>query len=286
MEILSGLGSCPELSIGSAVTIGAYDGVHLGHRALIRRVRHLAAELGCASAVVTFDQHPARVVRPESAPLVLTDLPQKLELLATTGIDYTLVLPFDRERSEESAEDFVREVLVGCLRVRAVVVGHDFHFGHARRGNVSLLQEMGATYGFEVHGITLVSDGSQPVSSTRVRDLLAAGEVTDAAVLLDREHEVRGVVAAGGDAIEIPAEIQLPADGAYAGHVAGPDGARREALIRVGERGPQVALLRVGLLDGDGRDGAVDGRAGEAVRVQFAGRLSAPAGDEARHVLA
>src|ERR1700687_3351687 len=115
---------------GSVVTIGAYDGVHLGHQAVIAQVRREAAARGCASAVVTFDRHPATVVRPDSAPRLLTDLDQKLELLAATGVDYTLVIHFDERRSEESAEDFVTEVLVGCLRAQAVVVGHDFHFGH------------------------------------------------------------------------------------------------------------------------------------------------------------
>src|SRR6516165_10671742 len=133
-----------------AVTIGAYDGVHVGHRRVIERVRRVAAEQDLASAVVTFDQHPAAVVRPDSAPRPLTDLEQKLELLGETGVEYVLVVRFDQARSEESAEDFVREVLVGCLDTRAVVVGHDFHFGYRRRGNVPMLQDMGAELGFDV----------------------------------------------------------------------------------------------------------------------------------------
>src|SRR5438132_8156593 len=137
MEVVTDLGHCPAPSQGSAVTIGAYDGVHLGHRGLIERVRAEAAALGCASAVVTFDRHPAMVVRPDTAPRLLTDLEQKLELLASTGVDYTLVVHFDEARSQESAEDFVTEVLVGCLRARAVVVGHDFHFGRNRQGTGS-----------------------------------------------------------------------------------------------------------------------------------------------------
>src|SRR5438445_5911803 len=107
MDVLTDPAACPHLPGGAVVTIGAYDGVHLGHRALIGRVRAMAAELGCASAVITFDRHPATVVRPESAPKLLTDLEQRLELLAETGIDYTLVVHFDKARSKESAEDFV-----------------------------------------------------------------------------------------------------------------------------------------------------------------------------------
>src|SRR3954471_8403286 len=99
MEVIRDLAACPRLPAGTVVTIGAYDGVHLGHRSLIERVRGEAAELGCASAVVTFDRHPAMVVRPESAPKLLTDLDQKLELLASTGVDYTVVIHFDEDRS-------------------------------------------------------------------------------------------------------------------------------------------------------------------------------------------
>src|SRR5256886_6810277 len=143
MEVLRDMASCPLPVAGSAVTIGAYDGVHLGHHAVIEEVRSRASTLGVPTAVVTFDRHPAAVVRPESAPKLLTDLDQKLELLAAAGVDYTLVLRFDKERSLEPAKDFIETILVGCLNARAVVVGHDFKFGHGRRGNVELLQHMG-----------------------------------------------------------------------------------------------------------------------------------------------
>jgi riboflavin kinase / FMN adenylyltransferase len=133
---------------GTAVTIGAYDGVHLGHRALLRDLSARAASAGLSTVVVTFDRHPAAVVRPESAPKQLTGLEQKLELLADCGIDRTVVIPFDLARAEESAEDFVKEVLVDQLSARLVVVGEDFHFGHRRRGNVELLRRLGSDYGF------------------------------------------------------------------------------------------------------------------------------------------
>jgi HAD superfamily hydrolase (TIGR01509 family) len=141
------------------VTIGAYDGVHLGHQAVIAEVRRMAGERAggpLETAVVTFDRHPAMVVRPESAPLLLTDLDQKLELLATTGLDHAVVLHFDEARSKESAEDFVQEVLVDCLAARLVVVGEDFHFGRERKGDVALLERMGADLGFDVDGLDLV----------------------------------------------------------------------------------------------------------------------------------
>src|SRR5271156_1236023 len=134
---------------GTAVSIGAYDGVHLGHRALLRDLSARAGAAGLSTVVVTFDRHPAGVVRPESAPLQLTDLEQKLELLAAAGVDRTYVVAFDRDRANESAEEFVKEVLVDELEARLVVVGEDFHFGHGRTGNVALLTQLGRRYGFE-----------------------------------------------------------------------------------------------------------------------------------------
>ncbi len=178
MQVLHHPGDCAT-GRACAVTIGAYDGVHIGHRLVIERVKRVAAEQDLASAVVTFDQHPAAVVRPESAPRLLTDLEQRLELLEDTGVDYVLVVRFDQTRAEESAEDFVREVLVGCLDTRAVVVGHDFHFGYQAARQRGLLQDMGAEFGFDVTGLRLfgAGPGGQPVSSTRIRELLAAGAV-------------------------------------------------------------------------------------------------------------
>jgi len=268
MRILHHPGDC-AVDRPCAVTIGAYDGVHVGHRLVIERVRRVAAEQGLASAVVTFDQHPAAVVRPESAPKVLTDLPQKLELLASTNVDHVLVVHFDQERSEESPEEFVREVLVGCLSARAIIVGHDFHFGYKRRGNVPLLQDLGAELGFDVTGIRLLADepGGEPVSSTRIRNLLAAGSVGEAAALLGRPHQVRGVVARG-DArgrelgfptanVAVPNEIVLPADGVYAGWYYRSDGIRRPTALSLGWRPTfyehaGMSLLEAFLLDFDG----------------------------------
>src|SRR5436305_12824151 len=123
MEVLTDLAACPRPERGCVVTIGAYDGVHLGHRALIGRVETMAAELGAASAVVTFDRHPAMVVRPDSAPKLLTDVDQNLHLLASTGVHYTLVVKFDQTGSDDTAGALVIEVLVGGLRTRPVVGG-------------------------------------------------------------------------------------------------------------------------------------------------------------------
>jgi riboflavin kinase/FMN adenylyltransferase len=269
VEVITDPEACPRPSSGCVVTIGAYDGVHSGHRALIGRVRSMASDLGCATAVVTFDRHPATVVRPESAPKLLTDLDQKLELLEALGVDYTLVVHFDRARSEEAAEHFVETVLAGCLGARAVVVGHDFHFGHGRRGNVELLQTMGAKLGFDVLGINLVQgpDGGEPVSSTRIRQLLAVGEVEQAATLLGRPHEVRGRVM-HGDArgrelgfptanVAVPDEMMLPADGIYAGWYDRANGDVHPTAISLGRRPTfyeeaGASLLEAYLLDFEG----------------------------------
>ena len=273
---------------GTVVTIGAYDGVHAGHRAVIGQVRRLAAEHDLETAVVTFDRHPASVVRPESAPKLLCDLEQKLELLAETGVDYTLVVHFDEARSKEPAEEFVTEVLVGALGARYVVVGDDFHFGHQRRGNVALLTEMGAELGFEVVGIDLVGLDGQPaasdtaVSSTAIRAALAAGDLATATAMLGRAHEVRGTVVAGDRRarewgmptanVMVPDEICLPADGIYAGWYLRPDGIAHPSALSLGRRptfyeAADASLLEVHLLDfeGDLYD--------EAARVRFVRHL-------------
>ena len=188
MRVVTDLTAYDPPADGAVVTIGAYDGVHLGHQEVLRLVRELADARGHEACCLTFDRHPAEVVRPESAPKLLTSLEQKLELLDATGsLDTTCVLTFDEARSKEPAEDFVRDVLVGRLGARLVIVGADFHFGHRRHGNVRLLEQMGAELGFEVLGLGLVpiegDAGGMPYSSTRIRQLLAAGRVADAARL-------------------------------------------------------------------------------------------------------
>jgi riboflavin kinase/FMN adenylyltransferase len=286
MEVIRDGTACPRPPEGCAVTIGQYDGVHLGHRVVIAEVRRMAAAAGLRTAVVTFDRHPASVVRPESAPQLLTDLEQKLELLATTGVDYTYVVHFDEARSREKATDFVDEVLVDCLNARAVAVGEDFHFGHGRQGNVALLREVGAERGFEVHGLDLVGqDGTpsdEPVSSTAIRGALGDGRVEDAAVLLGRPHEVRGTVVDGDHRgrelgfptanLAVPGEIQLPADGIYAGWYLRPDGTALPTAISLGRRptfyvDQELSLLEAHVLDFEGD------LYGEAARVRFVARL-------------
>lgn len=233
----------------SVVTIGAYDGVHLGHQEVIRQVRDRARELDCESVVITFDKHPAAVVRPESAPKLLTDIDQKLELLATTGVDATFIVAFTEEQAHEDPADFVRRVLVRGLAARLVVIGEDFHFGYQRRGNVAMLGELGRQHDFEVAPIRLIPrpDGiDEPVSSTAIRRALAGGQVEVATRLLGRPFEVRGVVIHGDRRggqigfptanIEVPNVMCMPADGVYVGRCTLPDGSCYGCAINLGRR--------------------------------------------------
>jgi riboflavin kinase/FMN adenylyltransferase len=280
----------PDALSGRAVTIGAFDGVHRGHQAVLQLVKDLARARSLSSTVLTFDRHPAEVVRPGSAPKLLTTLDQKFELLEATGaVDECVVITFDEARSKEPAEQFVEELLAGILRARLVVVGADFHFGYRRHGDVPLLQRMGAELGFETIGLGLVAarDGATggdgtPYSSTRVRTLLASGDVEGAAAILGRPHEVRGIVEHGDERgrtlgfptanVAVPERVCLPADGVYAGTFAAADGVERVAALSIGRRPTFYAeagmlLLEAYLLDYDGdlyRQNA---------RVRFAKRL-------------
>jgi riboflavin kinase/FMN adenylyltransferase len=233
----------------SVLTIGAYDGVHLGHQAIIGQVRRAADELGARSVVVTFDRHPASIVRPESAPQLLTDLDQKLELLEATGIDATVLIRFDEAQSHEEPSSFVDRVLVRCLGARRIVVGDDFHFGSHRQGNVALLRELGAEDDFDVEPLELIgrTDGvDEPLSSTAIRRAMAGGQVELAASMLGRPFQARGVVVHGDQRgrllgfptanVEVPNVICLPADGVYAGWYLLPDGQKHPCAINLGRR--------------------------------------------------
>lgn len=249
MEIIRDLAWSPTLEQGSVVTVGEYDGVHRGHRTIVSEMHRLAAERGCATAVVTFDRHPATIVRPESAPLLLCDLEHKLELLAETGVDYTLVVEFTPEQAEVPAEIFARQVLVDCLQARAVVVGADFHFGKGRRGNVETLGSVGEEFGYEVIGLPLVkhlTGEGEVISSTSIRAALSGGDVEKAHRLLGRPFEVRGVVTPGdrrGRTIGFPTanlptttDLQVPADGVYAAWYIREDGKQYPAAVNIGKR--------------------------------------------------
>jgi riboflavin kinase / FMN adenylyltransferase len=281
VRIITDLSTSPWPGERSVITIGAYDGVHSGHRQVIAAVRASAAASGSRSVVITFDRHPAVIVRPESAPRLLTDLDQKMELLAATGVDATVVITFDEAQSQEDPASFVSRVIADCLHTREVVVGDDFHFGRGRGGNVALLRELGARHDFTVSPLPLVprTDGvDEPVSSTAIRRAMAGGQVELAAQMLGRPFEARGHVVTGDQRgrllgfptanVMVPQSICLPADGVYAGWYHRPDGARHACAINLGRRPTfyehaDHSLLEAHLLDFDGD------LYGEFARLQF-----------------
>jgi len=226
----------------TVVTIGNFDGVHRGHRAVLGQIVKEARRRDALAVAITFDPHPLAVLFPERAPEQLTGIEHKLELLAETGLDATLVMTFTRQLASWSPEHFVRTALVEALRVNAVVVGHDMRFGHRNSGDVGTLRELGARYGFDVlllddlgfaagtdegHTVPAGADPARRWSSTWVRDLLVAGDVATAAGVLGRPHRVTGTVVHGdhrGRLLGFPtanlsqdAEGLVPQDGVYAG---------------------------------------------------------------------
>lgn len=197
METVLDAWNAPALPQGAVVTIGNFDGIHIGQRAVLEHVRERAAALDASACVITFEPHPMRVVRPDRAPLRLTTLEQKQDLLVALGIDVLLVVRFDREFARTSAEAFVRSFLVERLGVREVHVGAEFGFGRGREGNLSLLRRLGDELGFSAQGVEEVEVEGLDVSSTRIRSALLEGDVALATTLLGRPYEVRGRVVVG-----------------------------------------------------------------------------------------
>lgn len=250
MKLFRSLAEVPADFGPSAIAIGKFDGVHLGHRALLDTLCARAAELGLAPVVVTFDRNPLALLRPELCPPALVSNEQKLELLATAGVDATLMLTFDRELSAVPATEFVEDTLVGALQARLVLAGADFRFGARGQGDVELLTRIGVERGFETAVIGDVAGSADAVagsdrraSSTWIRELLVAGRVRDAAALLGRPPVVRSVVVHGehrGRELGFPTanldpriEGFVPADGVYAAW-ATIDGERYAAAVSIG----------------------------------------------------
>jgi riboflavin kinase/FMN adenylyltransferase len=213
--------------LGPAVAaVGVFDGVHIGHQALIRDALMLARAKDALSVVVTFDRDPDQVVDPVAASPQLLDLDDKLTLLAEQGPDVVLVVPFDEALAAMPPLVFLDEVLVASVRPVAAVVGYDFRFGHRAEGDVDLLVRYGAQHDFTVLAHDLVRVGGEPVTSTRIRALVAAGDVAGAAALLGRPHRLKGTVVPGRHTghdlgaptanLEIATYTALPADGVYA----------------------------------------------------------------------
>ncbi|WP_030158039.1 bifunctional riboflavin kinase/FAD synthetase [Glycomyces sp. NRRL B-16210] len=243
METWRGIDATPEGWPASVLAIGVFDGVHRGHAALVRTAAKAAAEREARCVVVTFDPHPTAVVAPHAVPAQLTSLDRRIELLGSLGVDGVCVLPFTEELSKLSPDYFVRHVLVGGLHAKAVCVGENFRFGHKAAGDVAKLTELGEEFGFEVLAQTLTAD-DEAYSSTRVRRLVAEGDVAAAAEVLGRDFGVEGTVVHGAGRggtslgfptanLEIPAGRAIPADGVYAGWFHA-DSRRLPAAISVG----------------------------------------------------
>ncbi len=210
----------------SVVTLGNFDGVHKGHRAVLSTVVEQAASRGIQSVAVTFDPHPVAVLHPERAPQIITSPEHRLDLLAATGLDAVLVMEFTREFAQWTPERFVVEVFVKALGARLVVVGEDTRFGVRNSGDVAALRRLGAEHGFEVLTLADIGNGGR-WSSSRVRDFVIKGDVARVAQILERRHRVSGEVVHGdhrGRELGYPtanlsqaAKGLIPADGVYAG---------------------------------------------------------------------
>jgi riboflavin kinase/FMN adenylyltransferase len=264
----------------SVVTIGNFDGVHLGHQHVIDLVVARARESGAMSVVVTFHPHPMSVVHPGGAPLALTTLDHRLELIAQRGVDATLVLPFTHDLSMLTAEEFVTQVLVDALHVAEVHVGANFRFGHRAAGTIDTLRELGTTYDFTTYAVDLARDDTV-WSSTYVRQCLAEGDVVAAAGALGRLHRVEGPVVEGdkrGRELGFPTanlglgdDVAIPEDGIYAGWLVRASGVRLPAAVSIGTNptfGGTSRRVEAYVLDRDDLE-----LYGEHVVVEFVERL-------------
>jgi riboflavin kinase/FMN adenylyltransferase len=275
----------------TVVTIGMYDGVHRGHQVLIGAAVARARAMRRPCLLLTFDPHPAEVVRPGSHPAILTAMDRKAELVAALGVDAMCVLPFTPEFMRLPPETFTHTVLVEHLHAAQVVVGENFTYGHKAAGSVQTLTAEGRRFGFAVEGVPLAEvegddgDDEVTISSTYVRACVAAGDMTSAARALGRPHRVDGVVVRGDRRgrelgyptanVETPPYTAIPADGVYAGHLVlrdatGASGPRHPAAISVGTNPTFQGTRRTVeafLLDFDGD------LYGEHVGIEFAHRL-------------
>jgi riboflavin kinase/FMN adenylyltransferase len=270
----------PSLQNGTTVTVGSFDGVHLGHQAVLREIDRRARAAGRASVLVTFDPHPLEVVNPDAAPPLLTTGPERLEILAQSPLDYVLLLRFDRHLARLTPEGFVREILLERCAVRELVIGHDHGFGRGRSGDVETLRRLGAAHGFDVDVVDPVDFGGQHVSSSRIRRAVAGGDLVTARAMLGRPYGVVGRVGQGerrGRLLGVPtinlSELSprklLPPDGVYAvvvewrgGRVGGMMNQGSRPTFQDGRR-----VLEAHLFDFDGD------LYGEWVRIEWVKRL-------------
>ena len=244
MDVVRGLDALPLPAGPSVVTIGFFDGVHLGHQEVFRRTVEAAKERTARSVAVTFDRHPREILTPGEEPRLLTTVERKAELIATRGIDVLVVLAFTQRFSEVSAEDFVRDVLVGGLHAVHARVGADFRFGHRAAGTVETMRDVGGPLGMTADEVGLFAIDGRVVSSSSIRAALGAGDLTWPRTALGRRFAVDGEVVAGagrGKDLGYPTanlrtwpRLLLPGQGIYAGVAELEDGSRYVAAIDVG----------------------------------------------------
>ncbi|GAA1171792.1 MULTISPECIES: bifunctional riboflavin kinase/FAD synthetase [Nesterenkonia] len=285
MHYWNGLDEVPADLGPTAVTIGNFDGVHLGHQEVLRQLAVAAVEHGCVAVAVSFDPHPALVHRPDSSPEMLTGVQEKINRLATTGIDALLMMRYSLDLAALTPEEFVLRCFVEGLNARVVVVGHDVRFGRDNTGSFETMVELGRQHGFTVVGVDDFGSDRR-CSSTWVREALADGDVAAAREVLGRPHAVLGEVvhgAARGRELGFPtanlsqqAEGMIPADGVYAGWLTDGRGRRWPSAISVGSNPTFDGVQRVveSFVIGRPKEKVEDfDLYGQQVRVEFIERL-------------
>jgi len=278
MRIVRGLDSVPPDARPSAVALGTFDGVHLGHRAILGTALGRARAVGLDAVACTFDRHPMEILNPERAPLPITTVEERLALIGETGVDVVIVLAFTRELAAIEPEAFVKDVLIGRLRAREIVVGDSHRFGRAARGDARMLVDLSGRFGFQAHVVPPMAVDGAVVSSSEIRAALQRGDVNGAARSLGRPYGITGQVTSGagrGRTLGFPtANIDpdrpvLVARGVYRGLVT-VDGGRHAAVVNVGVRptfGETTLAVEAHLLDFAGD------LYGRRVRLDFVARL-------------
>lgn len=279
-EALASSRALPRLSLGAVLTVGTFDGVHLGHRAILTRVAHRAAERSLPSVLVTFEPHPLEVVNPSAAPPLLSATNEKLELVGECGVDYAVVLPFTPSLAALDPSAFVEKVLLDRYCLRELLIGHDHGFGRGRSGDVHTLRQLGQRFDFDVDMVEAVAVDGTPVSSSSIRRAIADGDLENARRMLGRRYAFSGYVVRGDRrgtrlgfptlniALEAPRKL-LPPVGVYAILLTSARGAFG-GMMNLGPRptfDDPVVSLEVHLFD------ATSDWYGTPVRVEFVSRL-------------
>ena len=261
MEIINGHEAIPSGLQGAYVTIGNFDGVHMGHQYIFKKLRSEARAAGSPSVVITFDPHPKMIIHPERTPFYLITTPQeKSDLIRKMGIDALIIIPFSLEFAQMTATEFVCGILWDKLRIKKIFIGHDYSFGRGKEGNETFLKNFGNNLGFSVEVINAYNIGNIIISSTKIRNTLLAGDVKTAAALLGRPYDLGGIVVEGhhrGEGLGFPtanidpAKVLIPAGGVYAAFV-NLEGKSYRAVLNIGRNptfGDEKQTIEVFLLD-------------------------------------